>query len=67
MNQRKRFTRIVIYIKDIVRITGKKKTAARKLYYTIMKAFGKKHGQFLTKDEFAMYTGIEMNYIESFL
>ena len=67
MNQRKRFTRAVIYIKDIARITGKKKTAARNLYYKIMKAFDKKPEQFLSKTEFARYTGIEMDYIESFM
>jgi predicted lipid-binding transport protein (Tim44 family) len=50
--------RVVIYAKDIVTITGRKITTARTLYRSILQAFGKQPGQFITLREFCIYTGI---------
>jgi hypothetical protein len=54
----KRPIRVVIYIKDIIVITGRKRGAARKLYWSIMRTFDKKPGQFITFHEFSIFTGI---------
>jgi hypothetical protein len=50
--------RVVVYIKDIEILTGKKPGAARILYYKILQAFEKKRGQYVTAEEFSIYTGI---------
>jgi len=51
-------TRIVIYAKDVMIITGRKERAARKLLAQIRKKYKKKKGQFITVMEFSEYTGI---------
>ena len=50
--------RVVVYIKDIEVLTGRKPGAARKLYNKILQSFEKKRGQYITYQEFSMYTGI---------
>jgi hypothetical protein len=52
-------TRICIYAKDIMNITGRKERAARKLLVQIRKKYKKKKGQFITAKEFAEFTGID--------
>jgi hypothetical protein len=59
--------RAVIYIKDVMMITGKKLTAARNLYYSVLEAFQKQPGQFVTLQEFSLYTGISEEVIASYL
>jgi|JI7StandDraft_1071085.scaffolds.fasta_scaffold24287_4 hypothetical protein len=69
--QSKCFTtqRVVLYCKDISLITGRKYRAARKLYLAILKAFDKQPKQFVTLQEFCLYTGIQeeivINYLKS--
>jgi hypothetical protein len=50
---------LVIYVKDIENITGRKSTAARKLLSNIRKKFDKKRNEFITVHEFSLYTGID--------
>jgi hypothetical protein len=51
-------TRICIYPKDIVRITGKSERYARKLIEKIKIHYIKSENQFVTIDEFCSYTGL---------
>jgi len=60
-------SRAVIYVKDIVRITGRGTSAARKLYRAIRRTFEKQPGQFITFSEFSIYTGIDEEVIENYL
>ena len=60
-------TRVVIYIKDIAVITGRKKSSARRLYWSIMRNFDKKPGQFLTFQEFSIFTGIDEEVVQEHL
>ena len=59
--------RIVIYVKDIVTITGRKPGAARNLYLAILRYFDKRRGQFITFQEFSNYTGIDEEVIQEYL
>jgi hypothetical protein len=60
-------TRICIYAKDVMNITGRKERAARKLLAQIRKKYKKKKGQFVTIQEFCLYTGITESEVCSFL
>jgi ribosomal protein S3 len=60
-------TRICIYAKDVMNITGRKERAARKLLAQIRKKYKKKKGQFITIGEFSEFTGIDAEIIYSFL
>lgn len=64
MNEHKR---VCIYPKDIVRITGKSERYARKLLIRIKKQLGKDGHQFITVQEFSVYTGIDKTTIEQSL
>jgi len=59
--------RVTIYIKDIALITGRGISSARRLYWAIMKSFDKKPGQFITFQEFSIYTGIDEEVIQDYL
>jgi hypothetical protein len=59
--------RVVIYVKDIELITGRKPGAARNLYLAIMRSFEKRRGQFITFQEFSIYTGIDEEMIQQYL
>jgi hypothetical protein len=63
----KRSMRVVIYIKDIEIITGRKPGAARNLYWSIMRSFDKKPGQFITFQEFSIFTGIDEETVQEYL
>jgi len=62
--QQKIPTRIVIYAKDVMMITGRKERAAWKLLAQIRKKYSKKKGQFVTAREFAEFTGIALEDIQ---
>ena len=62
-----KFSRLVIYAKDVMLITGKGRTAGRELFRTILKAFDKKPGQFLTIWEFSEYSGIDVQTLWEYL
>ena len=51
--------RAVVYAKDVENITGRKRTAARKLLRNIRDYFKKKRTEFITVREFCQYTGID--------
>jgi hypothetical protein len=63
----KRQHRLVIYAKDIEIITGRKPAAARKMYLAIKIFFDKQPGQFITFQEFSVYTGIDESVIQEYL
>lgn len=63
----RRTHRAVVYIKDIIRITGRSKSSARNLYRAILRSFEKQPGQFITFNEFSVYTGIDEELIQQFL
>lgn len=65
--QQKIPTRIVIYAKDVMIITGRKERAAWKLLASIRKKYKKKKGQFVTIDEFCEHTGIKEERVIPFL
>lgn len=55
--------RIIIYPKDIQRITGKSERYGRLLLKRIKDRLGKEDHQFVTVDEFSSYTGIKMELV----
>jgi hypothetical protein len=65
--QQKVSTRIVVYAKDVMILTGRKPRAAWKLLASIKKKYKKQRGQFVTVREFAEFTGIAMEDIQSSL
>jgi hypothetical protein len=59
--------RIVVTIKDISNLTGRKKGSARNMYLAIMKAYRKKPGQLITYMEFCAYTGLAEELVLKYL
>jgi hypothetical protein len=51
--------RLAIYTKDVMLITGRGDRTARKILSDIRTAFGKLKHQFVSVDEFCMYTGMD--------
>ncbi len=62
-----RIVRACIYPKDIQRITGRSERYGRKLLNDIKAHFGKESYQFITAEEFAEYSGINLITIEKYL
>jgi hypothetical protein len=60
-------TRIVIYAKDIMNITGRKERWAYKLMDQIRKKYEKGRGSMISVDEFCEYTGLKIDKVEAFL
>ena len=60
-------SRTVIYIKDIMVITGRQYRAARYLYQAILRRFGKRKGHLVTCVEFSIHTGIDEETVMSYL
>ena len=59
--------RIVIYAKDVERITGKSERAAYALLKKIKARLGKSKEQVVTLHELSMYTGISEEEIKAML
>jgi hypothetical protein len=59
--------RICIYPKDIQRITGKSERYGRLLLAKIKDSNEKKEHQFVTVDEFCMYTGLKIDQVAPFI
>ena len=57
--------RIIIYPKDVQRITGRSERYGRKLLCRIKKQYAKDQHQFVSIDEFATYTGLSVDLIRS--
>lgn len=60
-------SRICIYTKDVVRITGKGERASRKLLEKIKKDLAKTENQFVTVEEFCKFTGLKVEQVQPFL
>lgn len=61
---KKQKTRICIYLKDIMILTGKSHKTARRISSQIRKTFGKPDNAFITIREFAIYMGMDEAYIQ---
>jgi len=59
--------RICIYPKDVQWITGKSEQSGRKLLKKIRENLGKQEHQFITVEEFAVYTGISLDKIRNYI
>lgn len=62
-----RLTRSCIYAKDVQRITGKSERSGRRLLQKIREAFGKDDHQYVTLEEFALYTGISLDIVQEYI
>lgn len=60
-------TRLCIYPKDVQRITGKSERYGRMLLNKIKSHFKKDEHQFVTVEEFCIYTGIKADQVSNFL
>ena len=60
-------TRLCIYPKDVQRITGKSERYGRMLLQKIKAHFKKDEHQFVTVEEFCLYTGIKKDEVVLFL
>jgi phosphatidylglycerophosphatase A len=59
--------RVIIYPKDIQRITGKSERYGRYLIRKIKEELNKEDHQMVTIDEFAEYSGIDTELIAEFI
>ena len=59
--------RIVIYAKDVMKITGRSERTARKMLQLIRTVNRKKKGELVTVYEFCRFTGIDQQLINDFL
>lgn len=59
--------RIVIYAKDIQNITGRSERTSRKMMSALRKKYNKNKGDFITVEEFCIYTGIKEKQVVEFL
>ncbi len=59
--------RLVIYPKDVQRITGKSERWGRILLLKVMQKFGKEEHQLVSVEEFCLYTGLKMEQVTPFL
>lgn len=59
--------RACIYPKDVQCITGRSERYGRKLLKDIRAYFGKAEHQFITSEEFAEYSGINVEIINEYL
>jgi hypothetical protein len=59
--------RIIIYPKDIQRITGRSERYGRKLLQQIRFELGKDDHQLVTVYEFSDYTGVSLEEVEEFI
>ena len=60
-------TRIIVYPKDVQRITGRSEKYGGILLKKIKQEFSKKEHQFVTVEEFSQYTGLSMEMIQRFI
>lgn len=56
--------RVCIYPKDVQRITGKSYRYARLLLITIKKQINKQEHQFVSIEEFCLYTGLKLELVQ---
>jgi hypothetical protein len=58
---------MLIYAKDVMNVTGRKKRAARKLLACTRKRYKKKKGEFDSIDEFCEFTSLKKESVREFL
>lgn len=58
---------LVIYPKDIQRVTGRGEGHARRILRMIKKKLGKERHQFVTYDEFCEFSGLRKEDIDKYL
>ena len=58
---------MIIYPKDVQRITGKSNRYGRQLLNKIKMRFAKEPHQFVSIDEFCQYTGLESEQVIQYL
>jgi len=59
--------RIIIYPKDVQRITGKSDRYGRQLLNKIREQFSKEPHQFLSVEEFCQFTGLSSEQVSGYL
>jgi hypothetical protein len=59
--------RICIYPKDVMRITGRGEKYCRSYLEKIREKFQKEEHQFITVEEFCLFTGLKTEQVQSFL
>jgi hypothetical protein len=59
-----KLTRVVVYPKDVSRITGKSERYGRKLLKTIKETNEKGDPQFVSLEEFSDYTGLPVELVK---
>jgi hypothetical protein len=59
--------RVIIYPKDVMRITGKSERYGRKILKKIKERNHKEEHQYVTLGEFAQYTGLSLDLITPFI
>jgi hypothetical protein len=60
-------TRLCVYPKDVQRITGKSERYGRTLLIKIRETFNKQDHQFISIEEFCLYTGLKMDQVQPLL
>jgi Fic family protein len=66
-NYKMKINRIIIYPKDIQRITGKSDRYGRLLLNKIRQKFLKEPHQFVTIEEFCQFTGLSLEQVSTYL
>ena len=59
--------RVVIYPKDVQRITGKSEKYSRRLLVIIKTKYSKESHQFVSVTEFCQYTGLAPELVNKFI
>ena len=60
-------TRLCIYPKDVQRITGKSERYGRTLLLKIRENLNKQDHQFISIEEFCLYTGLKVDQVQHLL
>lgn len=59
-----KLNRVVVYPKDVQRITGKSERYGRKLLSKIKECYDKERHQYVSIEEFSEYTGLPVELVE---
>ena len=59
--------RVIVYPKDVMRITGKGERYGRKILKKIKLKYSKEEHQYVTLEEFARYTGLPLEIVAPFI
>jgi hypothetical protein len=60
-------TRLCVYPKDVQRITGKSERYGRMLLLKIRETLNKQDHQFISIEEFCLYTGLKVDQVQPLL